>query len=133
MQYNNSQVAKTEEKTKISARSKFSALFFVVLCFLFLFVAPLVSSAQSATVVNPIKSESINELIKTIIEAVVKIGMPVIVLAIIYSGFLFIKARGKPEEIKKAAETLQYTLIGAAIFLGAWAIAELIVETITSL
>jgi hypothetical protein len=51
-------------------------------------------------------------------------------LAIIYCGFLFVKAIGKPEEIKKAKDALLYTVIGAAILLGAWTIAQLISDTI---
>ncbi|MEK7471412.1 MAG: hypothetical protein AAB623_02065 [Patescibacteria group bacterium] len=72
-------------------------------------------------------------LIKTILEGVIKIGMPVVALAIIYCGFLFVKAQGKPEEIKKAKDALLYTLIGAAILLGSWAIAKMISATVLAL
>ena len=83
---------------------------------------------------NPIPNiTSLPQLIKTILEGVLKIGIPVIALAIIYSGFLFVQARGNPGEIEKAKNSLVYTLIGAAILLGAWAIAQLISETVLSL
>ena len=83
---------------------------------------------------NPIPSiTSIPGLIQTILEGALKIGIPVIALAIIYCGFLFVKARGKPEEITKAKDALLYTLIGAAILLGSWAIAKMISATITGL
>jgi len=67
------------------------------------------------------------------LEGVVKIGIPIVALAIIYCGFLFVQARGKPEAIKKAKDALIYTIIGAAILLGSWAIAQLISETVLEL
>jgi len=82
---------------------------------------------------NPIKVCSLSEFIKTILEGVIKIGIPVIALAIIYSGFLFVAARGNSEKITKAKNALLYTLIGAAILLGSWAIAKLISETVLAL
>lgn len=82
------------------------------------------------TLCNPINVDSVNGLIKKILEGVIKIGIPIIALSIIYSGFLFVSAQGKPEEIKKAKDALLYTLIGAAVLLGSWAIAQLISETV---
>ena len=87
-------------------------------------------SGGANKIVNPIGITTITGLIKTILQAVVKIGIPIVALAIIYCGFLFVKAIGKPEEIKKAKDALLYTVIGAAILLGAWTIAQLISDTI---
>jgi len=89
----------------------------------------------SGKIINPLgdKINTINGLIKTILEAVIKIGIPIVALAIIYCGFLFVKAIGKPEEIKKAKDALLYTVIGAAILLGAWTIAQLISDTVIEL
>ena len=85
----------------------------------------------SGKIVNPIpKISSLTGLIKTILEAVVTIGIPIVTLAIIYCGFLFVKALGKPEELKKAKDALLYTVIGSAILLGAWTIAQLISDTV---
>ena len=104
-----------------------------------LFFPLFIINAQSAPcdptkgICNPIQATSITGLIKTILEGVIKIGMPVIALAIIYCGFLFVSAQGKPEEIKKAKDALVYTLIGAAILLGAWALAQLVSETVLAL
>lgn len=104
-------------------------------------VMPIVSFAQitiqpcdkSGKICNPINANSINEVIKIILEGVIKIGIPIIALAIIYSGFLFVSAQGNSEKIKKAKDALLYTLIGAAVLLGSWAIAQLISETVLSL
>ena len=114
---------------------------------LFVFVFPLIAFAQpqvtgdapidtSGRIENPLASKNINtvnDLIKTLLEGLIKIGMPIIALAIIYSGFLFVFARGNSEKLTKAKDTLLYTLIGAAILLGSWAIAQLISSTVTGL
>jgi len=109
---------------------------------LFIFIFPLFSFAQGSTkppldqsgkIVNPIKAETVNDLIKVLLEGLIKIGMPIIALAIIYSGFLFVFARGNSEKLTKAKDALLYTLIGAAILLGSWAIAQLISSTVLAL
>jgi len=64
---------------------------------------------------------------------VLKVGIPVIALAIIYSGFLFVFARGNEEKLKTAKDALFYSVIGAAVLLGSWAIAEMIASTIAAL
>jgi hypothetical protein len=83
---------------------------------------------------NPLGTTStLPALIEKILEGVLKIGIPVVALAIIYCGFLFVFARGNPEELTKAKDALLYTLIGAAILLGAWAIAQIISSTVLAL
>ncbi len=108
-----------------------------VMLFLMLSIVTKVSAADCVAtggrICNPIKQDSLTGLLKTVLEEAIKIGIPVIALAIIYSGFLFVAARGKPEEITKAKDALLYSLIGAAILIGAWAIAQLVSNTVLSL
>lgn len=108
----------------------------------FVTISPLISFAQAniptptctGKICNPLPNiNSLSGLIKIILEGLLKIGIPIIALAVIYCGFLFVSARGKPEEITKAKDALLYTLIGAAILLGSWAIAQLISNTVTGL
>ncbi len=95
---------------------------------------PVDSTSTSMTITNPLKdTNTINDLIKKILEGVIKIGLPVLVLAVIYSGFLFVSAQGNSEKLSEAKRSLTYTLIGAAILLGSWAIAQLIVDTVKAL
>ncbi len=84
---------------------------------------------------SPLKiTGGIAELVKAIIDNIVMpLGVSVAALAIIYSGFLYIKAQGNPGEIGKAHEALKWTLVGTAVLLGAWVIAQLIGGTITQL
>ena len=90
--------------------------------------------AGSGMIVNPIPNvTSIPGLIQTILSGVLTIGIPIVALAIIYCGFLFVFARGNSEKLSHAKEALLYTLIGAAILLGAWAIAQMISSTVLAL
>lgn len=116
-----------------------NTLIFVLVSFIL--ISPVLSLAQNVntpatgtpptTINNPIpKVTSVTSFIKTILVGLIKIGIPIVALAIIYSGFLFVMARGNPESLKTAKSALLYSVIGAAIVLGAWAIAQLISETV---
>ena len=88
------------------------------------------SSATTIILENPIQPDTIQEFIKYVLNIVLTIGVPVIALFIIYSGFLFVKAQGDPGKLKTAKATFLYTVIGAAILLGAWVLAQAIGGTI---
>ncbi len=104
-----------------------------VVSVIIIFLLPVLSFADT-TIANPLpKATSLGGLIQTILQGLIKIGMPVLVLAIIYSGFLFVSAQGNPEKITDAKRSLMYTLIGAGILLGSWAIAQLITSTVQGL
>jgi hypothetical protein len=110
----------------------------------YLFLFPVISFATDTNfdptntggkIADPLgnKFADVPALIKTILEGAIKIGIPIVALAIIYCGFLFVAARGKPESLTKAKNALLYTLIGAAILLGAWAIAKMLSATVLAL
>jgi len=93
-----------------------------------------VASCDPGTICNPIPSiTSVPGLIQTILTGLLQIGIPVVALAVVYCGFLFVFARGNPEKLTKAKDALLYTLIGAAVLLGSWAIAQMISSTVTGL
>lgn len=82
---------------------------------------------------NPLNSNAsdITSFIKIVLQNVVMpIGVVVVVLCIIYSGYLFVTARGNEKQIEHAKMTLLYTLIGAAILLGAIVIADAVKGTL---
>lgn len=90
------------------------------------------STNISTSIKNPLGAgiDSIPKFIEAVINIVLVVGIPIVVLAIIYTGFLFVKAQGNPEEISKAKSALMYTLIGAALLLGAFVIAKAIGTTV---
>lgn len=81
---------------------------------------------------NPLGANltDIPSFVKKAIEIALQVGVPILILAIIYTGFLFVQAQGKPESLRKAREALTNTLIGGALLLGAFVIAEAIGTTV---
>ena len=81
---------------------------------------------------NPLNNgiDDIPSFITAVIKIVLYVGIPIVALAIIYTGFLFVEAQGNAEKITKAKKALVYTLIGAVLLLGAFVIAEAIVSTV---
>jgi len=84
---------------------------------------------------NPVGATAgtIPEFIAKILDIAVQIGTPVAVLAIIYSGFLFLVAQGNPQRVTDARRALQWSLIGAFVLLGAKVFAIAISGTINQL
>jgi hypothetical protein len=77
---------------------------------------------------------SIPEVVTAFVDnIVVPIAIPFLALAIIYTGFLFVRARGNPEKIKEAKNALKWTLIGGAIILAAYVIAAALQGTISDI
>jgi len=88
---------------------------------------------SSFSVTNPIKANSIQDLVFQLADIVLTIAVPVSVLLLIYSGFLFVKARGNESEITEAKNTFLWTIIGIAVLFGARFLSEIIRGTINQL
>ncbi len=87
----------------------------------------------SVKLTNPITVDTFDALVAKVIDAAVTILMPFVVLAFIYSGFLFVKAQGKAEEITEAKTAIWWSIIGAFILLGAWGFAQIIGRTVSTI
>lgn len=115
----------------------------IAIIIVFMVFLPILSLAQEEgdtggggggeKIINPIRSTSLTGLLQTVLEGFIKLMLPVVVVAIVYSGFLFVTAQGNSEKITKARTALTYTVIGAAILIGSWGIAQLIKETVDNL
>lgn len=84
-------------------------------------------------IANPLKFCNLEGLLDAILNAAIKLGTVILTLALIYTGFLFVAARGNEEKIKKARTALLYTIIGGLILLGSKAIQVVISDTVNSL
>jgi type IV secretory pathway VirB2 component (pilin) len=84
---------------------------------------------------NPFKGgNNLTDIIKSILNNIVEpLAAVYVVIMIIYSGFKYVMAQGKPAEIEKANQGLLYVLIGAGILLGSAAISTAIQGTINQL
>ncbi len=82
---------------------------------------------------NPLGSiNSFCGLIKALIGAAIQIGIPIAVLFIVYAGLKFVLARGNSEALISARTNFMWTVIGIAIFLGAWLLAMVIANTVNT-
>ncbi len=76
---------------------------------------------------------TIPDLIAGFLKALVMVALPIISLFIVYTGFLFVKARGNSKELATAKMNFFYVMIGAVLILGAWLIANLLGSTVSQL
>jgi hypothetical protein len=90
------------------------------------------TSSGSGTLANPLKFKSLDELLTGLLNAAIQLGTILLTLALIYTGFRFVAARGNEEKISQARTALMYTIVGGLIILGATAIKEVLQSTISS-
>jgi hypothetical protein len=90
--------------------------------------------ASGGGLTNPLGSvNSLPDFLNLILEAVIQIGVIVLTLAIVYVGFLFVKAQGNEEQLRSARSALMWTVIGGLVLLGAQTIGLVIESTVNSL
>ncbi len=111
--------------------------FFAILLFSSVLVVPNYSYADSVINIkldNPLKNTSnLTDFMDHLLTGITFLLTPVVVVMFLWTGFLFVKAQGVAEEITKARDALMYTLIGAALVLGAKGLSEVIRSTISKL
>lgn len=82
----------------------------------------------SKEICNPIQANTFLELVEAIASAVTAVGIPLVAIFLVWSGFLFVTARGNEEQLKRAKTTFSWTLIGGAVLIGARVLAIAIVN-----
>ena len=85
---------------------------------------------------NPLGGSGITDLptfLQKILGIVIELGAIVVVFFIIYAGFKYVTAGGDEGKIAKAHQMLLWTVVGAAILLGAQVLATAISGTIKEL
>ncbi len=120
-------------KTKKILGGLFLSVYAVVFMPMFAFAQLGGSLKINAKIDNPLKIGTLSDFISEILKIVVTIGTPIAILAIIYSGFLFVKAQGNETELAKAKEAFFWTIVGVLVLLGAQAIGIAIGGTITAI
>ncbi|OGG66220.1 hypothetical protein A3I99_00530 [Candidatus Kaiserbacteria bacterium RIFCSPLOWO2_02_FULL_45_11b] len=90
------------------------------------------AQGQVVTLANPLRVNTITELLAAILNIVIVLAVPIIVFFIIYAGFLYVTAKGNAQQIEQATRSLTYAIIGGVLVLGAVAIAEIISNLVQS-
>lgn len=97
-------------------------------------VNPGPGAARSGGLENPLNGVStLPEFLKAILAGVVQIGTIILIMMLVYVGFLFVAARGNSEKLQGAKSALLWTVIGGLILLGATSIQLVIEGTVNSL
>ena len=96
-----------------------------------IFLLPATVSAQIVYKLDSyLPFSSLEELIVAILRIFITIAVPIIVLFIIYAGFLMVTANGKAEQIEQGKRALLYAVIGGLLILGANLILAVIQGTV---
>ena len=117
---------KLEKNLLVNFRFFFSSFLFLILVMNVRFVY--------AASLNPLRVDTFYAFIALIInDIVIPIGTTIAILAVIYSGFLFVTAQGNPERLTRARSAFTWAVIGGLILIGAWAIALAIEATMAGI
>lgn len=84
------------------------------------------NAAFSFEVKSVISPTTFEGLLVSILNVFIVIATPIIILFIIYAGFLYVTARGNADQVQQATRALTYSIIGAVIIIGAVAISQVI-------
>jgi hypothetical protein len=91
-------------------------------------------SSSGGTLQNPLNNiNSLPQLLQTILHALVELGAILLVIMLVWVGFLFVSAQGNAEKLSSARSALLWTVIGGLILLGAEAISQVIQATVQAL
>lgn len=93
-----------------------------------------VTGGGSVSLINPLKAgTSIESFLNSILDFVIRIGSIIVILMIVFVGYKFVVAQGKPDKIEEAKKMLLWTIIGALVLIGAKVISSGILATVQSL
>ncbi len=98
-------------------------------------------SGQNVTLINPLKGADcssgngncLESFLLNILAFIIRIGTIIVILMMVFVGYLFVAARGEPGKITEARNALLWTVVGALILLGSQAIAIGIKATVQAL
>ncbi len=77
--------------------------------------------------------DSLQGFLNAILDGVIQIGTIILIMMLVYVGFLFVAARGNAEKLQSAKSALVWTIIGGLILLGATTIQLVITGTVESI
>lgn len=93
---------------------------------------PPIKRDAGGSLTNPLSSTSIPDFLTKIIEVLLIFALPLIIIYIMYAGFLFVTANGNESQLTQAKNALLWSIVGGVIVLGAKIIIEVIKGTITA-
>lgn len=92
------------------------------------------STSQFFSLQNPLKVNSVGEIIQAFIVIATYLLIILAVLALIWTGFQYVvsSAKGEVDKIKELHERLLWIVVGVAIVIGARVIVQVVINTISA-
>lgn len=90
------------------------------------------NTTKVITLENPLKVNSIGELVQNFVEIFSYIVVLGAVLALIWVGLQFILARGNPTKMSELKDWLKFIIIGVAVVIGARLIIQVVINTLAA-
>jgi hypothetical protein len=110
---------------------------FVFVIFVSLFTSVVCFGEGGTTVtpgiVNPLGKEGPQDIpafIEVILNAILVVGVPIVTLGFIYTGFLFVQAQGNSNKLETAKKSLFAVVIGALLLLGSFVLSKTLKSTV---
>ncbi len=82
---------------------------------------------------NPLSSATLVSVLHDIVYGIMYIGTPIVALYLIWSGLLFVSARGDAAKISYAKKVFVRGLVAVVLLLGAWTLILTLGKTILGL
>ena len=86
------------------------------------------SRTYAYTFQNPIQATSFDQVVLGFAKLLAQVGLPIAAIFLVWSGFLFVTARGDDTKLTEAKKTFYWTILGTALIVGAYAIATAVVN-----
>lgn len=92
---------------------------------------PVLQPGQTGTLEDPLGgNKSLPQFLGEVLRLIIRLGIPIAVLFIVWAGFKFVTAQGSDTKLAEAKKNLAYTLLGVAIFLAAALLVEIVTGTL---
>lgn len=98
------------------------------------FLTPALVFAQGARLGNPVPKAgmTLQDFIFLLLDIIQLVLFPVLVVCIVYAGFLMVTAGGDEAQVTKSKMWIAWTLVGAVIIISAKVIAAFIAGTVAT-
>lgn len=99
--------------------------------FIVILSALITSKIHADSLVNPLGTTSIPELIGTVITALLGIVGSLSLIMFIYGGFLWIMSGGNEDNVKKGKETLKWAIMGIVVVFASYGILNFVLDILS--
>lgn len=90
------------------------------------YISPRIARGAPVTLINPLKSDNVMDIISSIVDWLIAAGAPIAVVFIIWGAFQIMTAGGDTTKFETGKKTILYALMGYGIIFCAWGLVSVI-------